>query len=54
LTIDLLNEAGVVLVPGLDFGPTTAHNYIRLSYATSIENLREAVERMRRFFAARK
>jgi aspartate/methionine/tyrosine aminotransferase len=53
LTIDLLNEAGVVLVPGLDFGPTTAHNYIRLSYATSIENLQEAVARMRRFFAAR-
>ncbi len=50
LTIDLLNEAGVVLVPGLDFGPYTAHNYIRLSYATSIENLREAVARMRRFF----
>ena len=54
LTIDLLNEAGVVLVPGLDFGPHTAHNYIRLSYATSIENLQEAVIRMRRFFAARK
>jgi aspartate/methionine/tyrosine aminotransferase len=54
LTIDLLNEAGVVLVPGLDFGPYTAHNYIRLSYATSIENLQEAVARMRRFFAANK
>lgn len=54
LTIDLLNEAGVVLVPGLDFGPTTAHNYIRLSYATSIENLKEAVNRMRQFFDARK
>jgi len=54
LTIDLLNEAGVVLVPGLDFGPHTAHNYIRLSYATSYENLQEAVARMRQFFAARK
>jgi aspartate/methionine/tyrosine aminotransferase len=54
LTIDLLNEAGVVLVPGLDFGPHTAHNYIRLSYATSFENLQEAVARMRQFFAARK
>jgi len=54
LTIDLLNEAGVVLVPGLDFGPYTAHNYIRLSYATSIENLQEAVARMRKFFDARK
>ncbi|HEY8024578.1 MAG TPA: pyridoxal phosphate-dependent aminotransferase [Burkholderiaceae bacterium] len=54
LTIELLEEAGVVLVPGLDFGPHTEHNYIRLSYATSLENLQEAVARMRRFFAARK
>jgi aspartate/methionine/tyrosine aminotransferase len=54
LTIDLLEQAGVVLVPGLDFGPHTEHNYIRLSYATSIENLQEAVARMRRFFAERK
>lgn len=53
LSLDLLNEAGVVLVPGLDFGQHTAHNYLRLSYATSIENLQEAVARMRRFFAAR-
>jgi aspartate/methionine/tyrosine aminotransferase len=53
LTIDILNEAGVVLVPGLDFGTHTARNYIRVSYATSMENLQEAVARLRRFFAAR-
>jgi aspartate/methionine/tyrosine aminotransferase len=53
LTLDLLNEAGVVLVPGLDFGPHTAHNYIRLSYATSIENLHEAVARIGRYLASR-
>lgn len=53
LTIDMLNEAGVVLVPGLDFGPYTARQYIRLSYATSLENLREAVSRLERFFAER-
>lgn len=53
LTRDMLNEAGVVLVPGLDFGPSTAHQYIRLSYATSIENLREAVARLKQFFSAR-
>lgn len=54
LTIDMLNEAGVVLVPGLDFGPHTAKQYIRLSYATSMDNLQEAVERLRRFFNARR
>ena len=50
LTVQMLNEVGVVLVPGLDFGPFTARQYIRVSYATSMENLREAVERLRRFF----
>jgi aspartate/methionine/tyrosine aminotransferase len=50
LTIRMLNEAGVVLVPGLDFGPCTARQYIRVSYATSMENLQEAVARLRRFF----
>jgi aspartate/methionine/tyrosine aminotransferase len=50
LTIDMLNRAGVVLVPGLDFGPHTARQYIRVSYATSMENLEEAVARLRRFF----
>ncbi|WP_194724828.1 pyridoxal phosphate-dependent aminotransferase [Noviherbaspirillum malthae] len=51
LTIDMLNQAGVVLVPGLDFGPFTARQYIRLSYATSMDNLKEAVGRLERFFA---
>jgi aspartate/methionine/tyrosine aminotransferase len=51
LTLDLLNSANVVLVPGMDFGPSTAHTYIRLSYACSLENLQEAVGRMRQFFA---
>ena len=54
LTIDMLNHAGVVLVPGLDFGPYTARQYIRLSYATSMENLQEAVMRLRGFFDARR
>ncbi len=53
LTIDMLNQAGVVLVPGLDFGPYTARHYIRLSYATSLENLQEAIRRLKRFFAER-
>ncbi len=54
LTIDMLNQAGVVLVPGLDFGPCTARRYIRLSYATSMENLQEAVRRLEEFFAMRR
>jgi aspartate/methionine/tyrosine aminotransferase len=51
--IDMLNHAGVAFVPGLDFGPSTAKRYVRLSYATSMENLREAVARMRTYLAKR-
>jgi aspartate/methionine/tyrosine aminotransferase len=50
LTLKMLNEAGVSLTPGLDFGPHTAKDYIRLSYATSMENLHEAMARLQRFF----
>lgn len=53
LTIEMLNEAGVVIVPGLDFGPSTARQYVRISYATSMENLQEAVARLQVFFARR-
>jgi aspartate/methionine/tyrosine aminotransferase len=54
LTIEILNEAGVVLVPGLDFGEHTAQHYLRISYATSMENLQEAVARLSAFFAKRR
>jgi len=50
LTRDMLERAGVVMVPGLDFGSHTARQYIRVSYATSMENLREAVTRLRIYF----
>jgi aspartate aminotransferase len=40
----LLNEAGVALVPGSAFG---AAGNMRLSYATSMENLATALQRMR-------
>jgi len=50
LTKEILNEVGVSVVSGLDFGPYTAPNYIRLSYATSMENLQEAIRRLGKFF----
>ena len=45
----LLHEAHVVVVPGEGFG---THDHIRLSYATSQENLQRGLERMRAFFAS--
>lgn len=50
LTRDMLEKAGVVMVPGLDFGSHAARQYIRISYATSLENLQEAVQRLKKYF----
>jgi aspartate/methionine/tyrosine aminotransferase len=42
----------VAIVPGLDFGPSTAQHYVRISYATSMENLHEAIRRLKDFLAS--
>lgn len=42
----LLNETGVALVPGSAFG---AEGYMRLSFATHMDNLREALRRIKGF-----
>jgi aspartate/methionine/tyrosine aminotransferase len=44
----LLEEAGVALLAGSAFGTVGEHN-LRLSYATSLENLERALERIRAF-----
>ena len=44
----LLDEAGVVTLPGTGFGPE-GEGYLRLSYANSPENLREGLRRIHRF-----
>lgn len=46
LTRALLHDAGVVLVPGMDFGVAAPRRYLRLSYATAYARLEEAVERI--------
>lgn len=50
LTKAMLHDAGVVLVPGMDFGNHAPRSYIRLSYATAYPKLEEAVERLRGLF----
>lgn len=44
----LLREAGVVVVPGEAFG---TEEHLRISYATSLEQLAEGVQRLHRFFS---
>jgi aspartate aminotransferase len=46
----LLNEGGVAVVPGGGFG---APGHIRISFATSMQNLEKALERMERVLAGR-
>ena len=48
LADELLYEAGVACLSGTSFG-AYGEGYIRFSYANSLENLMEAVERIRRF-----
>lgn len=50
LTQAMLHDAGVVMVPGQDFGPHTARDYIRISYATSRQNIEEAMARLQKLF----
>jgi aspartate/methionine/tyrosine aminotransferase len=50
LARDLLNEAHVALIPGESFGDNGA-GYLRLSYAASEAELREALQRMKAFLS---
>jgi aspartate/methionine/tyrosine aminotransferase len=45
----LLEAAGVAVTPGLDFGTHAPKNHLRFAYTTGIEQLTEAVERIRCF-----
>jgi aspartate/methionine/tyrosine aminotransferase len=52
LANQLLDEAGVALIGGPDFG-VHGEGFIRLSYANSEENIRRAIERMGDFLSRR-
>jgi aspartate/methionine/tyrosine aminotransferase len=47
----LLEEAGVAIAPGLDFGSYRRERHLRFSYANSLQNLQEGVRRMAAFLA---
>lgn len=46
----ILDEAGVAVTPGVDFGPG-GEGYIRISYANSLENIDEGMNRLQAFLA---
>ena len=48
LAFDLLNKVHIGVTPGIDFGSQT-EGFLRLSYATSLENLGEAMRRLAQY-----
>lgn len=46
----ILHDAGVGIVPGVDFGTAAPLDYLRLSYATAYEKIEEAVGRIGQLF----
>jgi len=50
---DLLENAGVAITPGLDFGRYRASQHVRFAYTTSIEQLEQGVDRIAKFIGSR-
>jgi aspartate/methionine/tyrosine aminotransferase len=46
--LDMMQRAHVALTPGRDFGPAAAERYLRLSFASSLPSLQQALARLRR------
>jgi aspartate/methionine/tyrosine aminotransferase len=51
--VDLLEQAGVAITPGIDFGAFRAASHVRFAYTTSLDNLAEGVERLDRALAVK-
>ncbi len=52
LAFDILEKARVGVTPGIDFGPN-AEGYLRFSYANSLENIAEGMDRLERYLGQR-
>ena len=52
LAFEILEKAGVGVAPGIDFGEN-AEGYLRLSYANSLENIKEGLKRLEGFLNRR-
>ncbi len=50
---DLLNDTGVATAPGIDFDPVEGRHFIRMSFAVSTDETRDAIARMIPWFAGR-
>jgi aspartate/methionine/tyrosine aminotransferase len=51
--LELLEKVGVGVAPGIDFGQNT-EGFIRFTYANSLENIAEAMDRLEQYLCRRK
>ena len=51
LAFDILEQTGVAVTPGRDFGPG-GHGFLRFSYCNSLENIEAALKRLEGYLAA--
>ncbi len=49
----LLEDTGVATAPGFDFDPAGGHRFMRISFAVSTDQVEDAIERMKPWFAQR-
>ena len=49
--LDVLEKAGVAITPGKDFGSNQPERYVRFAYTTSLDRLKEGVERLARYLS---
>ena len=53
LAFDILEKAHVGVTPGIDFGPN-GEGYLRFSYANSLDNIKEGLNRLERYLSENK
>jgi aspartate/methionine/tyrosine aminotransferase len=51
--LDLLEQAGVAITPGIDFGEHRAREHVRFAYTTSLDKLREGIRRLQAYLGQR-
>jgi aspartate/methionine/tyrosine aminotransferase len=49
--LELLEQHGIAITPGADFGHHRANEYVRFSYTTGMERIEEAIQRLSRVLA---
>jgi aspartate/methionine/tyrosine aminotransferase len=52
LAFDILEKAHVGVTPGIDFGKN-GEGYLRFSYANSMENIAEGMDRLAKYLSTR-